>query len=72
MSKISTPLFFASRIFASEFFYNDDGIVVVEDKWTCCDKEIDSKFCPDCGKQNNNDTASNTEITKENSNNKGE
>jgi hypothetical protein len=54
-----------------EINVNDD-VVVVEDKWTCCDKEIDSKFCPDCGKQNNNDTASNTEITKENSNNKGE
>lgn len=56
-----------------EINVNDDGVVVIEDEWTCCDKEISSKFCPDCGKQNNNDATSNAEtIIEEKTNNKGE
>ncbi len=56
-----------------EINVNDDSVVIVEDTWTCCDKEIDSRFCPDCGKQNDNNITSNVEtITKEKSNNKGE
>lgn len=37
-----------------EINVNDDSVVVVEDKWTCCDKEIESNFCPDCGKSKDN------------------
>ena len=44
-----------------EINVNDDSVVVIEDTWTCCDKDIDSKFCPDCGNPKDNITSSKPE-----------
>lgn len=47
---------------------NDNSVVIIEDKWTCCDKELESKFCPDCGNAKlDNDAAAKSEtIIKDN------
>ena len=45
---------------------NDDKVVINTDEWICCDKNIESKFCPDCGKSKSQIiTTPETEITIE-------